>query len=189
MAFFTYVGILLVSMIVYAVLPQAEANGSREQVNKIPFLYEAVFENKLDRIAPVFMEKQYTYEYEKKQMRILITASNEPNVIAIKRKAVNDDRVDIIHYATPLLIEGMEVVEYTDSPEVMVEGDSFYIHFPDYIEQKFLAYKNEFTIVQFTEQDFWVNDEIVRGEHLIYIEVPKDVEVIDGEFLNVHYVD
>src|SRR5690625_7759232 len=80
-------------------------------------------------------------------------------LISVQRKTEDDGIVEITHYKTPIIVEGMDITEFMDPVEVELSSTELEVIGLERVEIKLNAYRNDFPVRQFTEENWWLDME------------------------------
>lgn len=188
-----YIVILLFSVGLFFLIPEKNANSGEDisikTVNKESRqLYEAAIDGRMDAIDGAYIKEQWTFDYTENQL-VLETPGNDVNgpSIFIERKKESDDTVDAIYYQIPSSIEGRKIAKPL-TPTVDLTKSALTIEKPEPVELEFTIFKEEFPITQFTEAEGMFDSSIGLGMTLLYIRIPKDLDLKTDSYA-VEYVD
>ncbi|OAS83984.1 MULTISPECIES: hypothetical protein [Metabacillus] len=139
-----------------------------------------------ENIEGVEIKNHWDFTYEEKQLDVTILDDQLGTLFTlVERKNVNDKRVEVMQYHTRTIIENLDITD--DIPPLtleLVEGE-LTIRNTHSVDIHFGKFDKEFTITQFTEEkgieDSFIDEDHIWGENVLYIRVPKDVNV-EGDF-------
>lgn len=188
-----YVVALLVITGVFYVFPKTNSFGVIAEEDDIKTweisdnLYEAASAGNIPEEYEQYIEQREEVEISDESLNVNYV-NGESLSIFIKEKDTNDDLVDVTLYRTPTTVG--DVVIDDEIPSVQMETGSNELTFsaPEYPEVKLISYQKEFPIIQFTDENSWMNEDTQMGSNLVYMEVPENIKLDYPEYMDVTYV-
>src|SRR5699024_10907851 len=120
------------------------------------------------------------WEYEKEELYFASAYYGAP--IVVERKEANDQLIEIVTYRGQFTLAGVDYTEYMNPIRANVLVDTLTITEPDYTDLQFSAITKEFTITQFMDEHERMRElGSNSGNELIYIRIPKDMNLIQNE--------
>jgi hypothetical protein len=190
-----YGALLLVAVVLFYLLPiEGSLNKvveNQEELTKAEqagnLLMSAASEGKQiekENIDGVLIKKQWDFPYEGKQLDIAqVGQQYSIPFLLVERKDDDDGQIEVIHYYTRTIIENIEFTDERGPFTIQLEKDQLMISNPNMIDIHVGKFAKEFTISQFTSQnsmDLFSDVNQIDGTNVLYIRVPKNVEV-EGE--------
>ncbi|OIJ17381.1 hypothetical protein BKP37_02435 [Anaerobacillus alkalilacustris] len=152
--------------------------------NYVQDFYAAINEGETEAISQ--LEKwQFPYTGD----TIEISNNNHHFILMVERKKTEDDTIDVTYLTTKTFIEGVEFTDYLKPPTVELSGGRIIIGEPPPVTINVAKFDKEFTINQFYKENRWMNEwRSSIGMSAIYIQIPRNVEVIQQEHQYIEYV-
>lgn len=189
----SYLIVLLIATGVYLILPKQDHVYS-EQINQdeIPNLADFVYEGKSLGDVYMYVQNQWELPYDQTELQIVGQHNDydEFNVlISVERKAEDDGIVEITHYKTPIIVEGLDITEYMDPIEVELSSTTLKLTGLERVDVKLSTYRNDFPVRQFTEENWWRDWEYAFGRQVLSLRIPHSLQINDvDESFDIHYV-
>lgn len=189
----SYLIVLLIATGVYLILPKQDHVYS-EQINQdeIPNLADFVYEGKSLGDVYMYVQNQWELPYDQTELQIVGQHNDydEFNVlISVERKAEDDGIVEITHYKTPIIVEGLDITEYMDPIEVELSSTTLKLTGLERVDVKLSTYRNDFPVRQFTEENWWRDWESAFGRQVLSLRIPHSLQINDvDESFDIHYV-
>lgn len=137
-----------------------------------------------ENIDGVLIKKQWDFPYEGKLLDITqVDEQYSTAFILVERKDVEDEQVEVAQYYTRTILENIELTDDIAPFTIELEEERLTISDTNVIDIDVGKFAKEFTISQFTSRngiDLFSDENRIRGENVLYIRVPKNVEV-EGE--------
>lgn len=187
--------LLIATVIAYAVSPEITAELEipyAELEKEYQAFYQAVHEGDIEAIkAYSNMEKHWEFPYTDKQLTVT-NGENEhvAGRILVERKQVNDGLIEASVYRSRSVTtsKGAYTIDFSDEIplfDLELADGTLSMSKSEKIELTYATFKKEFTINQFTGEGgrgfgsatFW-------GEHVLYLQIPKDLE-LDSQYFDV----
>ncbi|NEU30692.1 hypothetical protein GN156_07845 [bacterium LRH843] len=189
-----YVTVLIVSFVLMSLIPSAESSDAgNERGEDVTFVTQATSnETSVGRIYRIenAMSDRSEWDYQEDQLTIT-AATNEYIIypIVIERKETNDNRIEAIFYKGQSRVGEIDFTDQIHPPHMSLAEQTLTIADPPFVDLSFTMFTKEFTITQFTEENgsFFESPWII-GDRLLYLRIPKDVEVIhEDQYLDIQY--
>jgi hypothetical protein len=139
-----------------------------------------------ENIEGVKVKKKWDIPFEGNKLEITgIGEQYYSGFALVKRKDVNDHNVEVAQYYTRTIMHNIDFTSEVKPYSLELVGDTLTISDPNQIDIQVGKMDKEFTITQFNGErrkdpfDPFADENDVWGENVIYIQVPKDIEV-DG---------
>lgn len=189
----SYLMILLVVAGVYLTIPkQAHVHSEQIDQDNIPSLADLVYEGKSLADAHMYIQRQWELPYEQNQLQI--AGSHQDYVdsnllISVERKDENDGVIEVTHYETPVIVEGLDITEYMKTLQVDLLSTTLNIAGLERVEVKLDSFRNDFPLRQFLGENLWRDWDYVFGRQVLLLRIPKSLEIIGGdEYIDIHFV-
>jgi|GEM_PF-7128061 len=175
---------------VYPAVSETERNEA-EKAGEL--LVKAAYDRKnirKENIEDVEINDQSTIPFEGEQLEISVEETYGPLTVLVERKLENDQKIEYIEYHTKTIIENLDLTDEIDPLSVSIEGELLRVMNGGFKDIRIGMFDKEFTISQFTSDngvELFDDSHHVWGEHVLFLRIPKGVEVID-KYEYVHYV-
>lgn len=188
-----YLVILLIATAVYLTIPKEEQVYSEQVIPDDPFfLVDLVYEGKPLDEAQMYIQKQWVLPYDHHELQIVLQNNDDIDfdaLISVERKTEDDGIVEITHYKTPIIVEGLDITEFMDPVEVELSSTGLEVIGLERVEVRLNAYRNDFPIRQFTEESWWLDMEHASGRHVLSLRIPSSLQITHvDDNLEIHYV-
>jgi hypothetical protein len=139
-----------------------------------------------ENIEGVEIKNQWDFTYEGNKLDVTISDEQLGTLFTlVERKNINDDRVEVIQYHTRTIIENLELTDDIRPLTLELVERELTIRDTNTVDIHFGKFDKEFTISQFTEEkgidDSFIDEDHIWAENVLYIRVPKDIDV-EGDF-------
>lgn len=185
-----YLAVLLISVGFFYLIPtDAESTKFGETEPGFPHLSEKIYNGSFAELDEKYVTEQWSFDYEGDELN-LETVGNSINGIQllVDVKSKNDNQIDVTFYQTPTYVEGIDVTDKIKPPLVNLSNKTLTMAKPREFELDFTAFKKVFPMNQFTGEDWGMEDSFMRGEHLLYLQVPKGINIQQGDGLWIEYI-
>ncbi len=186
-----YLIILLISLITFYLLPDnrlSKINPFTSSINddvEINKFYEKAIRGQIEQLEDVKVREKWEFEISGDQLKV-----SEPEefytTYLFERKEENDHKVEIFHYASESLVDLLELKDKHNFT-ISLEDNVLRMKGPDPIQIKIAAFKKDFVINQFSSSksnDNYLNSfGHLEGNQVIYIRVPKDIEISSPHYI------
>lgn len=190
-----YVVVLLISTILSFTIPTNQDIvffGGYFDLDFHPNLEHITSQSSLDE-ASVYIVNKSEFSYEKDELNIQLNASDDQYYdvyqILVEKKDKADQVIEAVVYQTPTFINHWKITEYLDPIQVDLTLSTLLID-NIWTEFSYASFKTEFPFRQFEEErQLWFEEDMVYGQQLLFLRVPKDVEIIEKENVDVVYLN
>lgn len=142
--------------------------------------------------ASGYMISKKEISYEKNELDLQVNSYSDQHAsiqILVDKKDETDQIIEATVYQTPTYINDWNITEYMDPIQVDLSLDTLLI---DGIETEFsyVSFKTEFPFTQFeANRQKWFEENVIYGQQLLLLRIPKDVELIAKEDIDIIYLD
>ncbi|WP_312473399.1 hypothetical protein [Neobacillus sp.] len=193
-----FVSILLICLILNAVLPVKIMDGWK-RVNTTDLerenlgLYDAALEGRINQEGSKFLRKKWNFNYQGQQLNLTVTKDEDIDaMVVVEKKNSNDGNIEAEFYQTRSSYNGMEITELANLPGMELAGDQLTLLNPKRSEIKFSQFGNTFSIKQFTGEPSLFSEhhsEFSGGLRILYLRIPKDLELNYPKNLNLQFAE
>ncbi|MFF2446972.1 hypothetical protein ACFVSW_07695 [Neobacillus sp. NPDC058068] len=195
--FSSYVVILLAGMVFASVHPSIIIDGwkkaSGEDFDREGLeLYDAAVEGKIDQVDSKFLRKKWDFNLQDKKLNLVVQNDEYLNTsIIVERKNTNDGKLDAVFYQTGSSVNGMDISELANPPGLKLAGDQLIIMKPKEGKFEYSEFANVFSISQFTGEAslFEHHSDFTGGQSILYLRIPKDLELHDQSNQDIQFVE
>jgi hypothetical protein len=184
-----YITILLASFFIMHMLPEenflevntVSGDTILKEQEATHNLYEAIFEGAPELVEGVHILKQWEFAFSGGQLSI--DTDEYANVpVFVKRKEVNDGKIEAVNYATRTIIQRVDVTDGIKPPIIALEGNRLMKIEPEEYRLEIVRFQKEFLTGKLLQDGGQPgNDHIsnsVFGANILYVQIPRDVEVL-----------
>lgn len=154
-------------------------------------LLGAAVAGKFATIESDLIEKKWNLAYHEPKLN-LTTGTDQyfGAQIYVERKNTNDDKIEAIVYRTRSSMNDMDISKLINPIRLKLAGNLLTLQNPKQVKLKFSMFNNVFAVTQFTGEDslFEHNSSFYDGQSILYMRIPKDLELIDKSHLSIQYV-
>jgi len=194
--FVSYLAILLICVVLDSVLP-AKGMTEWKKVHKQDLekegldLHEAAVKGQIAKVDHEFRVKNWNFDYHGQKLNTAIKSNEFLNTqIVIERKNTNDDKIEATYYKTRSSMNNLDITSIYKPIGLKLEGDQLSFLAPQKSKMNFSEFANVFSVNQFTgEKSFSHNSEFMEGQSILYLRIPKDLQIIDKSNLSFEYVE
>lgn len=190
-----YAAILIICMLVNFVIPGKGTadlkQADEKELDRISQeLYDAALAGRMDQVDKSFLQKTWSFDYREPKLEFLVNSENYVNVsVFVERKAVDDGRIEAGFYQNGLNIDNININELQDSPRLELEDDQLVIMKPIKTKLKFSKFGSVFSVNQFTGETSLGSGSISTGPNILYIKIPKNLELTAQNDLDIQFVN
>ncbi|MEH7010826.1 hypothetical protein V7087_08385 [Neobacillus niacini] len=193
--FVGYISILIICTGLSPLLPKGDITYKKVDVNQLERdsseLYEAAIQGNIENVDSEYILKTWNLEYSEKQLNIAVTNDDFLSaVIIVERKNDNDGKIEAAFYKTGSSINNMAISEL-DKPLRMEMGkNTLRLENPEKLILEFSQFQHAFPINQFTGKgDFSDSNNFYEGTSILYLKIPKDLELNTTFEIDIQYVE
>lgn len=143
-----------------------------------------------DAITYIVNEKEFPYE--ENELNIQVDTSNgryNSMRILVERKDEADQMIEATVYQTPTFINHLNITEYINPIQVDLTLSALLID-GIWTELSYASFRTGFPFRQFKENRLlWFDEDLIYGQQLLFLRVPKNVEIIEKENVDVVYLE
>jgi hypothetical protein len=192
-----YIVLLMVSVVVSYTIPQDDekvigpGTSIEDAENFVQNFHEAISRGNLSKVEGIFTINDWSFPLHESGLHFKLNQEDQSGMrLLIERKADNDGKVEVFHYTTPYIVQGIDVSEYlVNSPKVELENGVLSITRPERSQIRLARFHREFTITQFTGENIFSDDYYgLIGESVLYVKVPEIVQITADEYIYFEYV-
>jgi hypothetical protein len=193
-----YLAVLLACTVLVTVNPGKEmaADGKmipiEDQENENLNFYESAEAGIIDTVDSKFINKKWELSYPDQKLNVaLVNAEFLETQIFVERKKTNDGQIEAVYYKTRTSVNGMDITKMTNPISLKLAGNTLSLRNPKKITLEFSMFNHAFTVRQFTGGDslFERHSYTYEGGSILYMRIPKDLELIYKENLNLQFVE
>ncbi|HWQ71115.1 MAG TPA: hypothetical protein VN370_02230, partial [Desulfitobacteriaceae bacterium] len=188
-----YLGVLIIVVPLLFLLPHEDFSKSIvvAELNKIETLSQEAMDDlynhkplvgDLNKQKGLYQNSSHTYKIDSKKLAFQ-RSSNVYYQIFIDRKDVDDGEIEVSTYVTAQLIGDVDFTKLVLPPIISYQNGTLFFESAKQQVLDFKRYNADFTVAQFKKRN--IGDE--KGQRtysrskIVYIRVPKSLEIEDGE--------
>ncbi|MEH7308430.1 hypothetical protein [Neobacillus drentensis] len=195
--FGAYISLLLICALVATFINGKDNNDLKKaEVDSLEkegiALVDAAAAGKLDTIDSSFIEKKWDLDYRDQKLNVTTeTAEFFGTQIFVERKNTNDHKIDAIAYRTRSSVNDMDISKLINPIRLKLAGNILILQNPKKAKLEFSMFNNVFSVNQFTGEPslFEHQSSFYDGQSILYMRIPKDLELIYKSDLNIQYVE
>ncbi|WP_374723394.1 hypothetical protein [Calidifontibacillus erzurumensis] len=200
-----YIVLLLIATVLYIgitndremVSERISAEEITKAMNAQMNFYHYIESGKLSETDGVFINKEWHFPIPDNRLIVSSTRmdGNDDWIVVEKKKETDDDKkVHIIQYMTKSIIDDYDYSHHIQPPNIKVNQQGIQINHPAQTELKFTKFTKEFTINQFTspqytDEHIFSSINHISGQHVLYMQVPESVEIVEGKGVYLQFID
>lgn len=193
--FIGYICILLLCAGLSPLLPKGEITYQKVDVNQLEReskeLYDAAILGNIDNVDSKYIIKTQNFDYAEKQLNIAV--ANEDFLSAsifVERKTINDGKIEAIHYQTGSGLNDMSLSDLMQPLKINIDKNTLIFENPEKLKLEFSQFKHAFPITQFTGNgEFGDSTDFYDGTSILYLKIPKDLELTNTYEIDLQYVE
>ncbi|WP_042357230.1 hypothetical protein [Bacillus rubiinfantis] len=194
--FSIYTLVLLVCMIISNLVPfnnmtELEESNSKKLERDSTALYEAAVNGTIAEKGKDFLRKNWEFPFDGKSFKLALAEDSYFNfTIVIERKLSNDGQIDASFYMAGSEVNGLNLTTLIQPPLLEVQEQKLLLSNSPENDLKFSQFVNVFPIRQFSGERLFGGDQPTsEGTSILYLTIPKDLDVENPEEVNVQYVN
>ena len=194
--FGVYISLLLICGIVVTVTPDKgtsdlkTANIKELEKERIALINAATAGN-IETIDSNYIDKKWDLDYPDQKLNVAVENGEFLSTqIFVERKNTNDDKIEAVSYKTRSSVNEMDITKLTNPLRLKLAGKTLSLMNPKKAKLEFSMFNNVFAVNQFTGEDslFAHQSSFFDGESILYMRIPKDLELINKSDLNIQFV-
>lgn len=182
--------ILVVATVVYYLLPNTQVSSPSPFSNQTPTdMFSMSSLTQLEHSNEVIKNGQKVYKYIGSTLK-LTDNEQEAIPVLIERKATNDHTIDVYHFTQRTIVNQVDITQQLPSPKINLHGVVLQVSQPKKVNLKFATFDPEFTITQFFGGSIFHRNGInyQMGQKLLYLRIPKNLQIIKDKNIMIKYV-
>jgi hypothetical protein len=195
MIFTGYLSLLILCAIVDLVIPGKETLTFKKMhdtdiTKEGTDLYTAALSGKINQVNQDFKVTDWKFDYHEQKLTLNYQDGEYPNFqVVIERKSSEDPKLEAAFYRTRASINNLDITNSLHIPGVKLSGNQLILLKPEKTKLKYSEFANVFPVNQFTgKKSFSYSSDFNEGQGLLYLRIPKDIQVETKANLNVDYV-
>lgn len=183
--FYSYVVVLLVSLIVSLILPkQVETLSKPIETDGIPSLYTFLDEEDQWDMDGLEKYKHDVAELPFDETELYLDVDGF--VYVIEKRQDSDKKIEIAHYRTPTFVNGIDISKEIPGLIYEVHDQGLYIYLDEQVDLEIRQQPFPYQLFSKKHSNNDSEMSIHFGDELLYITVPEDITVTYEEYLNVY---
>lgn len=185
-----YASILLVSVIIFYSLPTENFQKRmltekevQEIANDSIHAFEAATKGEIDNTKGVYRNGEWEFDFSGEKLT-LVKGDAISSFVVVEKKDINDGKIEVVSYASDLVIENVVLKEKLNPPGIELSGENLRLIMPEMQELHYSMFDKEFTITQFKpgrSREELYEGNMYMGNEILYVRIPKDV-FMSGDF-------
>ncbi|MGP4067079.1 hypothetical protein [Halobacillus sp. B29] len=185
-----YVCLLLVSFILFFFIPDQNISSDNSEGNISETgreLYQKALAGKVTDINEKYLRKEWSFDYEYERLEIG-EEIEAPSALTIVVDQTNDsEQITAAFYSTPASLQGT-VLNHDLPLRIGMADQRLNLLLAQTTDRTFTVFSPAFPFTQFTEEkDGMMEAEMEWGTYILYVSVPKDINV-SSDYHSVEYV-
>ncbi|RLL41993.1 hypothetical protein D8M04_15505 [Oceanobacillus piezotolerans] len=189
--FFGYLSLLVLSAIVYFLLPMEETQVGQmstheEFLEEMDEFYQKLNTGELDEIDPSYVLERWEFAFDGDALSIELGNQEDLNAVPIEVVAVEELQQEVIatYYQNSSHLLGISIAEYLSLPSIDLKHTTLEIIEPAPNELYFSSFKSTFPFRQYSGEKL-MPDDIGYSSEIIIIQVPEGVSIEADEQIYV----
>ncbi|MFS0779605.1 hypothetical protein ABC255_26935 [Neobacillus sp. 3P2-tot-E-2] len=193
--FVGYFSILLICTGLSPLLPKGEITYQKVDVDQLERdsneLYEAAIQGNIENVDSKYIVKTRKFDYTEKQLNIAVVNEDFLSAsIFVERKTTNDGKIEALHYQTGSGLNEMSISDLMQPLGINIDKNILMLENPEKIRLEFSQFQQAFPINQFTGKgDFSDTNNFYGGTSILYLKIPKDLELNNTYEIDLQYVE
>lgn len=193
--FVGYLSILLICTGLSPLLPKGEITYQKVDGNQLERdsneLYEAAIKGNIETVDSEYIVKTRKFNYTEKQLNIAILNDDFLSAsIFVERKTSNDGEIEALQYQTGSGINDLSISDLLQPLKINIDKNTLILENPEKLTLEFSQFQQAFPIKQFTGKgDFGDSSHFINGTSILYLKIPKDLELTTTNEIALEYVE
>lgn len=198
----SYVSILVISSVIYYLLPSEEFTYekiTKDELDEVleiyPKIYQGAEKGKITELAQTYEHIQRDFVFNDEQLIITLPTDYHELTIFIEKTSTLEEQIKVFQFVTPTIYNEIDFSDSMKPLQVKLEGNNLVIQGPGHTELNYASFSDEFTISQFQDDgngSFASMEDISTiGSSILYIQLANNIDLsLDNiEFIEqVQYV-
>ena len=167
-------------------LTELDAQERQDSEKMFSELTEKLENGQAEKIDPRYILVEHSFDAENQTVKIASQLESSP-MIYVKRKDVNDGKIEAVIFQHPFIIDGADFSEVLEPYELTFEDNLLTIR-SEQQRLKLSVMHSPFPVRQLTNVSM-MHHSSSRGDQLIYLQLPRGLELKNDESLYVRYVE
>ncbi|MDR7238474.1 hypothetical protein [Neobacillus drentensis] len=154
-------------------------------------LDNAAVAGKIDTVDKKYIEKKWSFDYQDQKLNVVLVNGEFLNTqIFVERKKTNDHKIEAISYRTRSSVNEMDISKRINPTRLELAEGTLSLRNPKKTTLEFSVFNHVFAVNQFTGGDslFSHHSSFYDGQSILYMRIPKDLELINKSDLNIQFV-
>ena len=153
-------------------------------------LYDAAVEGEIDKVDPSYIRQKWNYDYRKHQLSIELKSGEFMSTqIVVEKRKMNDSKIEAVFYKSRSSFNGKELTQRIRPLRIELLGDTLTITQPKAVKMEYNEFNDTFAVTQFTGEKLFNHDlNFNEGQGIIYLRIPKNLEITDNASLNIQFI-
>ncbi|PFP31374.1 hypothetical protein COJ96_00265 [Bacillus sp. AFS073361] len=155
-------------------------------------LFDAAAAGKINTIGRNSIEKKWDFEYREPKLNLSVgTEEFFATQIFVERKKTNDDKIEAVYYRTRSSVNDMDISKVINPIRLTLAGDILTLHNSKKAKLNFSIFNQIFPVTQFTGEPslFQHQSSFYEGQSILYLRIPKDLELNSKSEVNIQFVE
>ncbi|HBV85864.1 MAG TPA: hypothetical protein DEF42_04200 [Desulfosporosinus sp.] len=142
-------------------------------------LYNQKFpsEEDLAKLEGVYKNSSHTFKVDSNKLSINLRTKTGSYHVLIQEKDVDDNEINVSAYVTAQYMGEVNFTKQLAPPAISLKNGILFLTTPNYQTLEFKQFNSDFTVDQFKHQNSNNGLSTNFGEQIIYIHVPKNLEI------------
>ncbi|MDG5472947.1 hypothetical protein P6709_14430 [Jeotgalibacillus sp. ET6] len=192
-----YVGILLVSMVIYYFLPQhkmegvEEALGSWEEAfEEGAEVYEAAHRGDFEDIPEEYLIGEKTIPYDKNTLLIQPGMLDETMAVIAIERVENEGEIQVIHYRSPYRLDGIDISHEFENTEINTVENQLILTASSPGEISYAQFTKPVILSQFNPSGHsGMGINYHAGTEAFLLKVPENIEVLQEDESFIQFLE
>jgi len=187
-----YICVLIISLGIVLLFPMEQeiVETNDYDLKSIPSLHAMAHHEKLQDSAQEFLVYQQEFPFQENLLNIrsVINDSRWFTIyVFIEEKSNDDSTIEVSLYQTPTIYDEIDITSYIKPYQIKLDANVLAIKAKEN-SLSYAVFRTEFPFGQFEkDRQPMFEEEIHAGEQLVYLRIPKNVQIYADEEINLFY--
>lgn len=201
--FGSYGCILLASLLILQVLPQERIHGDALSDSALARatqaendFYLAVMDGNPQDVDGIYVIEQWNFAISDKQITMTTTETggNPINMMIVAERTDElTDEIEVIHYATQVIVARVDLTDGLESPSVTMTGNRLRFSPPPQYQIELDRFQKEFVAAQLLgeadDQQWMIPGSVPDAGQALYLRIPHDLEIDDQTMNQIFFIE